>query len=878
MSQDNSNLDNCKYCGNKIDPELITKINERNNDVICQYCAYPLFINTNYNEEIKDDLKEIYKFNIYQNNRVKFGYYITIFAGRHIYNSLKRLGSDIELTDQNTELIANSVITEFFNHKIANGWLNEFKSIKKNFKRTYKVFQQELKIGKNFHEEHLSFFRLLIKVVYKLLSKEDYSKLQDIEYDIGEDLIKRDLFETNHKLTEPFRYNLKICLSRLIYLKLKDIVSKNKIKIYQLTLTEIEKRNIALDLIKYLVSHNEIIDKFLGKLEGIETQDFNVYYEQLCLELKSDKLFAESFNYHLRGLIGNIHDIICGKYKWRQLSNLYRIIITKLEQLLNVEVDFKSLNQNDDPNSHQELRKVKYPEVFMANISSGLINELSLFIYKAISENSGVKDHTLYIEIISGPKFLRTVVNEEIYDKILSRLEDNGYKKYISLLISDLIAVIRTLYDLNNTIWNDKYFLTTGQVNAISISRKLWNNNITMHYKNKNSFYRKLKEIIDFLQLKISDFNLKRRGQTNLSELEQESIAKFKKKLYCIMNIYNGKYQGKCPKCGIGVVVLPSLDFHHVHKELKGLRIKNFGLKYRKEINQLILDLEQEKVVLLCSNCHSPVQTNVLNLFDDLILKHDLFNFSADVIDKLIRCKTDELIKKSILKKSHKEPYIQRIYHWIKKRSVIEQLFSNTCVGCGQIDYENLAVIQFHHKEKIVNKSKWEKIKKFEIPKICEIIKKERMVALCSNCHRLLKEKHFINNLEIIFQGFPQNLINDVKNYYTKITNNINNFSYPQIEIKDPISRKKIHDVFENALTDIFKYLENENLQFYNLNSLSHFLGIKLETLRLRNNRLLNMDFIEKVKDVVRIPKLGINEPAIYGITQHGYEVLKVIM
>ena len=371
MNQDNFNLDNCKYCGNKIDPELITKINERNSDVICQYCAYPLFINTNYNEKLKmenqslmndnnedhhgeitDDLKEIYKFKIYQNNRANFGFYITIFAGRFIYNIIKRLCSDLELTEQKIEMIANSVITEFITHKIENEWLNEFKSIKKNFKRTYKEFQSGLKSDQTFHEDYLGFVRLLVKVVCKLINKIDF-ELQDIEYDIAEDLIKRDLFETNRKFTEPFRYNLKICLSRLIFLRIKDIASKNKLKICQIILTEIEKRNIALDLLKYLVSHNEIIIKFLGKLEGIETHNFNVYYEQLCLELKSDNLFAESFNYYLRGVIGNIRDIICGKYKWRQLSNLYRIIITKLEQLLNVEVDFQSLSQNDDLNPHQ---------------------------------------------------------------------------------------------------------------------------------------------------------------------------------------------------------------------------------------------------------------------------------------------------------------------------------------------------------------------------------------------------------------------------------------------------------------------------------------------------------------------------------------------
>jgi len=191
----------------------------------------------------------------------------------------------------------------------------------------------------------LEFFRLLAKIIINLINKKDYSELQGIEYDIAEYLIKRDLFVSNIRFTVPFRYNLKICLSRLIYLRIKDIACKNNLKFRQLKLSNIENRNISDEIMKYLTTHNEVINKFLGELESIKTDDFNEFYEYLCLELKSDNLFAESFNYYLRWLIGHIHNIISGKYKWRELSHFDRIIGSKLAQLINVEVDFEKIRE-----------------------------------------------------------------------------------------------------------------------------------------------------------------------------------------------------------------------------------------------------------------------------------------------------------------------------------------------------------------------------------------------------------------------------------------------------------------------------------------------------------------------------------------------------
>ncbi len=366
MSENNlksNHYDYCKFCGTKISVELSKKIKANKENVVCELCGCQLLLITNVSEEqnrrselitdikkehhaeIIEDLKRLYSFNIYSADREKFGYYLTIFMSRSIYNILKQSNLGLSLTDIQIEMISNSIMVEIINNRVDKEWLSEFKPIRKNFKKVYKELQSELRFNKALREVFLEFFRLLAKIIINLINKKDYSELQGIEYDIAEYLITRDLFVFSLRLTVPFRYNLKICLSRLIYLRIKDIASKNKLKIRQLKLSNIEIRNISDEIIRYLTTNNEIINKFLGVLYKIKPYDFNEFYKYLCLELKSDNLFAESFNYYLRWLIGHVHNIMCGKYKWRELSHFDRIIASKLVQLIDVEIDFEKIRE-----------------------------------------------------------------------------------------------------------------------------------------------------------------------------------------------------------------------------------------------------------------------------------------------------------------------------------------------------------------------------------------------------------------------------------------------------------------------------------------------------------------------------------------------------
>jgi len=192
MSENNSknnHNDYCKFCGNKISEELSKKIKTNKENVVCELCGCQLLIITNickeenrgtklitdikkeHQEEIREELKELYSLNIYSADRERFGYYLTIFISRSIYNIIKQYNLGINITDIQIEMISNSIMVEIINNRINNEWLSEFKPIKKKFKKCYKELQSELSLNQALQEVFLEFFRLLAKTIINLKTK-----------------------------------------------------------------------------------------------------------------------------------------------------------------------------------------------------------------------------------------------------------------------------------------------------------------------------------------------------------------------------------------------------------------------------------------------------------------------------------------------------------------------------------------------------------------------------------------------------------------------------------------------------------------------------------------------------------------------------------
>lgn len=254
-------------------------------------------------------------------------------------------------------------------------------------------------------------------------------------------------------------------------------------------------------------------------------------------------------------------------------------------------------------------------------------------------------------------------------------------------------------------------------------------------------------------------------------------IKNFKKKLRVIAK----NYDGKCSNCSINITKLPALEFHHLTPKSRTYSWKSLrGRNYKDTIDLL----RKDNVIVLCKNCHILIQSNFFQKFKSLILQSPLFlnkpeDFGNDINEKLdnnwfIKTK----IKRDNYYKSRAKYLIKK---WIKKRYIIEKLYNGKCIGCQKITTEiNLPSLGFHHlipskKDVII---KWDNIFKYSIKRIINLLIEEKCICLCSNCHRLIHSKTFINNLNDIFSARSQTLIHHIISDYKRIMTYIKNYNF----------------------------------------------------------------------------------------------------
>lgn len=137
-------------------------------------------------------------------------------------------------------------------------------------------------------------------------------------------------------------------------------------------------------------------------------------------------------------------------------------------------------------------------------------------------------------------------------------------------------------------------------------------------------------------------------------------IYKYRKKLRIVTN----HFEGKCHNCNKNFLILPALQFHHTEPDIK---TKSWRKIYGLSESKIIKRFREERVILLCSNCHLKKQAIILNEYRDLILKKNLFSLETKEINKKIFMKTDHISEK--LDRMHIR---QKIREWIKKRFIID--------------------------------------------------------------------------------------------------------------------------------------------------------------------------------------------------------------
>jgi len=182
----------------------------------------------------------------------------------------------------------------------------------------------------------------------------------------------------------------------------------------------------------------------------------------------------------------------------------------------------------------------------------------------------------------------------------------------------------------------------------------------------------------------------------------------------------------KCPKCGLGLNFLPTLQFHHLDKKLKTISWGNFS---DNGIERIITYLDEEKCVLMCSNCH-------------------MYEKSIFIVEHLSEISNSENICWSRYNNNEKKNFRRAI----KKKRIIDDLYESRCVYCNKSIYNEdelldrfFAAVDFHHTIKKLKKYTWGKHlrDRENILYIENILLKEKQVASCRNCHFMMKAKNF---------------------------------------------------------------------------------------------------------------------------------------
>ncbi|NVM38578.1 MAG: hypothetical protein HWN81_23515 [Candidatus Lokiarchaeota archaeon] len=344
---------------------------------------------------------------------------------------------------------------------------------------------------------------------------------------------------------------------------------------------------------------------------------------------------------------------------------------------------------------------------------------------------------------------------------------------------------------------------------------------------------------LEFFQLRknIENFENKLVDKYSRTESEEMSIRAFKKEFKIINEIYKGRFNGKCtnPSCNVDFRKLPALEFHHNDPNLKTVGwIELMHKKY----STIKKTLEQQDISLLCNNCHSLKDSKIYNKFKDLIMRKEIFDHSAKKIDNIIDKEIASYL--NINKSKRKASYLKHeIKRWLKKRSIVEQLFNGGCIACGET---SLPALQCHHTNPELKQNKWSVIaRKWDIKKLIkDFFLKEECIILCANCHAMIKSSNFKNYVKFILGSeYKREVLTD----YNKLEYNIKLFTFKIRKIKDNLGSLRIKDHlklmipkgdgWKKILIHIFYITQEKGINEININELSYSLNVSKKVVRV---------------------------------------------
>ena len=272
------------------------------------------------------------------------------------------------------------------------------------------------------------------------------------------------------------------------------------------------------------------------------------------------------------------------------------------------------------------------------------------------------------------------------------------------------------------------------------------------------------------------------------TESEKISIRSLRKEYRLLIELNDGLYGGQCsnPSCNTDFKRLPAFDFHHEDPKIK---TTTWNEIMHRNYDWIKNTLEAQKVKPICKNCHLPDDAKIFNAFKGIILKNDLFTYSSKNLNSILNVAVSRFIKENITNYTAASLKFE-VKRWIKKRSVIEQVFNGKCISCGE---SRLPSLQAHHTNQDLKVHKWGDVsRKWNIKKLInDFIIEEECVCLCGNCHAMINTKNFKNNVkEVLGEKYVQ----EVKADYYKINKAIKNYTNRIKKIKNGIFKLNIKD------------------------------------------------------------------------------------
>lgn len=461
----------------------------------------------------------------------------------------------------------------------------------------------------------------------------------------------------------------------------------------------------------------------------------------------------------------------------------------KIDLIPNIHIQIKSLKEEKN-----EVNIPKYEKKFPKNARLRLAD----FIFKLLKTKKKYNEN-LILELI--------LLRFEIYDysfqrkiglksfrKIKANLLDNFRRIGVVNYLLDLIRIIHGLSMIKEKNFELKQYTS-----------QLYKQNITLGLTRYSLEYN-VAEIFDFLKKSNKDFYLKRLKKKNLynkdgykecsfcgeikahSEFSKirnrlrsvckncfsikKSINNFRKKLF-VFNTISDYEIVECSRCQTSIESLPALEIHHENKHHKLVSWRDIQNKAKKDILNILCN---EEIIILCTNCHLVVQAIIYKKYQNLIMNDLFLLMSEDVIKNLVY----NYYKNS---SSDYDASIKRqIIYWIKKWLILCKVYDGKCIGCQKtLNDLELPSLEFHHiSQEDKEEFKWDNVCNLSLKEITFLLKNEKCISLCANCHQLIHSPNFYNYIEEIFNS--NKIVNKFQKDFKEIVNNINNFTFKRVK------------------------------------------------------------------------------------------------